>query len=336
MRIHPTQLSQHLQKQLLPFYTVYGEESLLAIEAADMIRSKARQTGYVEREIFTIDNQFSGSDLRLSSNGLSLFGERRVMDLRIPSGKPGKEGGMAIEEYCRLLPSDTVTLVTLPGIDKQGQATKWFKTLENIGPMISVSLIERNQLPGWIGQRLSIQNQRTDPDTLQFFAEKVEGNLLAANQEIRKLALLYPPGTLSFTQVKDAVLEVARYDVFKLSDAMVTGDIARYTLVLKGLQGEGEPELRILPILAAQIRSLIILRKGLDSGRPLTQLMKEAKVWRNRQKVMESAARKIGLKLLVHALLHAAKIDKICKGVATGDTWDEFLQLGLRFAFNKR
>ncbi len=336
MRIHPTQLSQHLQKQLLPLYTVYGEESLLTIEAADMIRSKAHQTGYVEREIFTIDNQFSRSDLRLSSNSLSLFGERRVMDLRIPSGKPGKEGGMAIEEYCRSLPSDTVTLVTLPKIDKQGQATKWFKALENIGPMISVSLVERNQLPDWIGRRLSIQDQRTDSSTLQFFSEKVEGNLLAADQEIKKLSLLYPPGMLSFTQVKDTVLEVARYDVLKLSDAMATGDITRYILVLKGLQGEGTTAPFILTILAAQIRSLIILRKGLDSDRPLTQLMNEAKIWGNRQKVMESAARRIGLKLLVHALLHTAKIDKIIKGVATGDTWVEFLQLGLRFSLNKR
>ena len=335
MRIYPTQLSQHLQKQLLPLYTVFGDELLLVIEAADLIRTKARQTGYVERKIFTIDNQFNRSDLRMSSNSLSLFGERRVMDLRIPSGKPGKEGSAAIEEYCCSLPSDTITLVTLPRIDKQGQATRWFKVLENIGSMIPVSLVEREQLPIWIGQRLSMQEQRTDPNTLQFLAEKVEGNLLAANQEIKKLALLYPPGILSFTQVKDAVLEVARYDIFKLSDAMVTGDITRYTLVLKGLQDEGTAVPFILTILATQIRSLIILRKGLDSGRPLTQLMNEAKVWGIRQKVMEGAARRLDLKPLVHALLHAAKIDKINKGVAKGDTWDEFLQLGLRFTFNK-
>lgn len=335
MRIHPAQLSQHLQKQLLPFYTVLGEEPLLTIEAADLIRTKAHQTGYVEREIFTIDNQFSRSELQLRKNSLSLFGERRVIDLRIPSGKPGKEGSIAIEEYCHSLPTDTITLVTLPKIDKQGQLTKWFKVLENIGPMISVSLVERNQLSTWISQRLSMQDQKTDSETLQFFAEKVEGNLLAANQEIKKLALLYPPGTLSFTQVKDAVLEVARYDVYKLSDAMVTGDIARYNHALNGLQGEGTAAPFILTVLTSQIRSLIILRKGLDSGKPLTQLMHEAKVWGIRQKIMENAARRIGLKPLVHALLHAAKIDKISKGITKGDTWDEFLQLGLRFIPNK-
>ena len=245
----------------------------------------------------------------------------------------GKEGGKAIEDYCSSLPPDTVTLVTLPKIDKQGQTTKWFKALDKMGPMISVSLVELNHLPNWISQRLSIQNQQTDPETLQFFAERVEGNLLAANQEIKKLALLYPPGTLSFTQVKDAVLEVARYDIFKLSDSMMTEDIARYTLVLKGLRGEGAAIPFILTILAAQIRSLIIIRKGLDSGKPFTQLMKEARIWGDRQKIMENTARRVGLKLLVQALLHTAKIDKISKGVTKGDTWDELVQLGLRFTF---
>ncbi len=335
MRIHPAQLSKHLQKQLLPFYTVFGEEPLLAIEAADLIRSKARQTGYVEREIFTIDNQFNRSELLLSKNSLSLFGEQRMIDLRIPSGKPGKEGSIAIEEYCRSLPPDTITLVTLPKIDKQGQVAKWFKVLENIGPMISVSSVETNQLSTWISQRLSLQEQKTDSDTLQFFAEQVEGNLLAADQEIKKLALLYPPGTLSFTQVKDAVLEVARYDVYKLSDAMVTGNIARYNHALIGLRGEGVAAPFILTVLVSQIRTLIILRKGLDLGKPLTQLMREARVWGIRQKIMENAARRIGLKPLVHALLHAAKIDKVSKGITKGDIWDEFLQLGLRFAPKK-
>lgn len=333
MRIHLANLSQHLKKQLLTFYTVYGEESLLAIEAADLIRTKARMNGYIEREIFTIDSQFNRSDLLLRGNNFSLFSEQRLLDIRVPSGKPGKEGGKAIEDYCSSLPPDTVTLVTLPKIDKQGQTTKWFKALDKMGPMISVSLVELNHLPNWISQRLSIQNQQTDPETLQFFAERVEGNLLAANQEIKKLALLYPPGTLSFTQVKDAVLEVARYDIFKLSDSMMTGDIARYTLVLKGLRGEGTAIPFILTILAAQIRSLIIIRKGLDSGKPFTQLMKEARIWGDRQKIMENAARRVGLKLLVQALLHAAKIDKISKGVTKGDTWDELVQLGLRFTF---
>lgn len=336
MRISPDQLSQTLQKQLVPLYTVFGDEPLLAGEAADLIRSKARQAGYVEREIFTIDHHFNWADLRQSSNSLSLFGEQRVMDLRIPSGKPGNQGSVALEEYCRALPPDSITLVTLPKIDKQGQAAKWFKALENAGAMIPVSPVERVRLPVWIGQRLAMQEQKADPDTLQFLADKVEGNLLAAHQEIQKLALLYPAGTLSFDQVKDAVLDVARYDVYKLADAMLAADTARYTRILEGLQGEGAALPFILAILAGQIRSLVMIRKGLDSGRSLTQLLNEARVWGERQKVMESAARRLALKPLVLALLHAAKIDKISKGVAQGDAWDELLQLGLRFVGGKR
>ena len=336
MRISPDQLSQHLQKQLAPLYTVFGDEPLLAIEAADLIRAQARQTGYVEREIFTIDHHFNWQELQQSSNSLSLFGERRLMDMRIPSGKPGNQGSAAIEEYCRALPPDTVTLVTLPKIDKQGQAAKWFKALENAGAMVPVFLVERTRLPAWIGQRLGMQEQKADPDTLQFLADKVEGNLLAAHQEVQKLALLYPAGTLSFDQVKDAVLDVARYDVYQLSDALMIADTARYTRILEGLRGEGAALPFILTILAGQIRSLIIIRKGLDSGRPLMQLMNEARVWGDKQKAVEHAARSIGLKPLVRALLHAAKIDRISKGVAQGDAWDELLQLGLRFAISKR
>lgn len=336
MRINPEQLSQHLQKQLAPLYTVFGDELLLTIEAADLIRTRARQAAYIEREIFTIDHHFNWTDLQQSSSSLSLFGERRIMDIRIPSGKPGIQGSAAIEEYCRSLPPHTLTLVTLPKIDKQGGATKWFRALEKAGVMIPILRVERARLPTWIAQRLGMQRQKATPDALQFIADKVEGNLLAAHQEIQKLALLYPEGALSFIQVKDAVLDVARYDVFMLSNAMMVGDAVRYTRILEGLQGEGTALPFIISTLSGNIRSLITIRKGLDSGKPLTQLMNQARVWGDQQKVVESAASHLSVKQLVLALLHSAKIDRISKGVAMGDAWDELLQLALRFAVGKR
>lgn len=332
MRIKPEQLSQHLQKQTAPLYTIFGHEPLLIIEASDCIRNHALQQGYTEREIFTVDHRFNWADLLSAGNNLSLFGDRRIMDIRIPSGKPGREGGKAIETYCQKLPSDTITLINLPKIDKQSQSTKWFKALEDNGIVIPVYAVERTQLPGWIGYRLSMQQQKADSDTLQFFADKVEGNLLAAHQEIKKLALLYPGGNLSFEQVKDAVLNVARYDVFKLSDAMVTANVVRYNRILDGLQGEGSPPPLILATLAEQIRQLIIIRKGLDGGMAPAQLMKEARLWGDRQKTMTTAAKRINLKSLMQGLLHAAKIDRVIKGVAKGDIWEELLQLGLRFS----
>ncbi|MCH9639549.1 MAG: DNA polymerase III subunit delta [Betaproteobacteria bacterium] len=332
MRLKPEQLTQHLQKQSAPLYTIFGHEPLLIIEASDCIRSHARQQGYTEREIFTIDHRFNWVDLLSAGNNMSLFGDRKIMDIRIPSGKPGREGGKAIETYCQNLPSDTITLINLPKLDRQSQSTKWFKALEDFGVVIPVYAVERAQLPAWVGQRLSMQQQKADSETLQFFADKVEGNLLAAHQEIKKLALLYPDGYLSFEQVKDAVLNVARYDVFKLSDAMVTANVVRYNRILNGLQGEGSPPPLILATLAEQIRQLIIIRKGLDGGMAPAQLMKEARLWGDRQKTMTAAAKRIDLKSLMQGLLHAAKIDRVIKGVAKGDIWEELLQLGLRFS----
>jgi DNA polymerase-3 subunit delta len=332
MRIASDQLPQHLSRKLAPLYTVFGDELLLAIEAADLIRAKAREAGYIEREIFSIDHHFNWTELQQRSGSLSLFGERRIMDMRIPSGKPGVKGSAAIEEYCRALPPDTITLVTLPKIEKQNLAGKWFKALDAAGVTVQVYTVERGRLPAWIGQRLGVQGQSVDMETLRFIAEKVEGNLLAAHQEIKKLALLYPPGTLSFGQVKDAVLDVARYDVFKLSDAMLSGDTARYVHVLEELQEEGTPLPYIVFTLTGQIRSLLTIRKGVEAGRPLAEAMSHVRARFDQQKALESAACRMETGQLTAALLHLAKIDRISKGVGQGDAWDELLQLGLQFA----
>ncbi|MBS0173752.1 MAG: DNA polymerase III subunit delta, partial [Nitrospira sp.] len=331
MRIKLEQLPQQLQKQTVPLFTLSGNEPLLILEAADLIRTHARQQGYTERELFTVDQHFDWAELLNAGHNLSLFGERKILDIRIPSGKPGREGGKALEAYCAALPPDTVTLITLPRIDKQGQASKWFKALETAGTLIPVYLVEREQLPGWIGQRLARQQQKADTATLQFLAGQVEGNLLAAHQEIQKLALLYPAGNLTFGQVKDVVLNVARYDVYQLSDAMIAGDTARFQRILTGLQGEGTAPLLILATLAEQIRQLIIIRKGLDNNQPPAQLLQTARIWGERQKSVIAAAKRINLQALMQGLVNAAEIDRMIKGVAQGDVWEGLLQLGLCF-----
>ena len=332
MRIKLEQLAQQLQKQTAPLYTLSGNEPLLILEAAGLIRTHARQQGYTERELFTVDQHFDWAELLNAGHNLSLFGERKIMDIRIPTGKPGREGGKALEAYYAALPPDTVTLITLPRIDKQGQASKWFKALETAGTLIPVYPVERDQLPGWIGQRLAKQQQKADAATLQFLTNQVEGNLLAAHQEIQKLALLYPAGNLTFDQVKDVVLNVARYDVYQLSDAMITGDTARFQRILTGLQGEGTAPLLILATLAEQIRQLIIIRKGLDNGQPPAQLLQTARIWGERQKTVIAAARRIDPHALMQGITDAAEIDRMIKGVAQGDVWEALLQLGLRLA----
>lgn len=336
MRLEPEHLARQLNKGIAPLYVILGDELLLIMEIADEIRTYARSRGYIEREIFTVDQRFDWSDLQRWGRQSSLFSERRILDIRIPSGKPGREGGMAIEALCRNLLPETIIIVTLPGIDKQGQASKWFKALEHAGIVIAVQPVKRDRLIHWIKQRLHQQGQVIDQDTLQFFMERVEGNLLAAHQEIMKLGLLHPPGRLSFEQVRHAILDVARYDVLQLPEAMLTADIVRYSRILLGLQGEGVAPPLILAVLAEQIRLLVRIRSAVDSmpGIPLARIMATHRVWPSRQKLIAEAIHRIDRRLLVQALRHAAGIDRMIKGVAKGDIWEELLSLGMYFAGN--
>ncbi|SET23207.1 DNA polymerase III, delta subunit [Nitrosomonas marina] len=335
MRINQEQLNRQLSQQLASLYVITGDEMLLLIETADLIRQHARQQGFSEYVLFSVDQHFRWPDLFTASSSPSLFGDRQFIDLRIPSGKPGKEGGKAIESYCQSLPQDTVTLITLPKLDKQSQSTQWFKAAENAGIVLPIQTIGQAQLPAWIKQRLGKQQHTVDTETLGFIAGNVEGNLLAAHQEIQKLALLYPPGQLTFDQVKNAVLNVARYDLYQLTEAMTAFEPVRYARILSGLQGEGTAPPLILATLAGQIRQLIVLRTGLDQGLPPDRLFRSARIWGNRQNLLLSAARRIPAARLRQSLVHAAKIDRINKGVAvesSADTWNELLQLGLNIA----
>jgi len=332
MRLKPEQLDPHLARGLQPLYLVFGDEPLLAQEAADAIRVRARQEGCAEREVFTVERGFNWQNLLTSGSSMSLFASRRLVEIRIPSGKPGNDGSQALQEYCARLPADTVTLVVCPKLDKAVQAGKWFKSMEQAGVVVAVFPVERAQLPAWIGGRLARQNQRAGPATLQLLADQVEGNLLAAFQEVQKLALLFPAGMLSFEQVKESVADVARFDVFKLGDALLAGDVARVSRVLDVLRGEGEDPVLILWALTREIRTLAKLRGGMRRGGSLPQLMREAWIWEARQKLVEQAVKRTSEARLLQGLKQAAGIDRMIKGLAKGDVWDELLQLGLTTA----
>jgi DNA polymerase-3 subunit delta len=239
MAIASEDLPRHLSSGLMPLYVVFGDALLLAIEAADSIRTAARAAGFAERETFIAEQHFKWDELRNSAQSLSLFSSRKVIDLRIPSGKPGVEGGKALQDFAANSSSDVLTLITLPKLDWTVQKSQWFAALERHGVMVSADDIPRSALPRWIAERLKRQGQSTDEATLEFLTDRCEGNLLAAFQEIQKLALLFPVGQLSFEQVKNAVMDVARYDIFKLSEAMLNGNAARFARILDGLRAEG-------------------------------------------------------------------------------------------------
>jgi DNA polymerase-3 subunit delta len=267
---------------------------------------------------------------------LSLFGDKKLIELRIPTGKPGKDGGAALQNYVKDLSPDNLTLITLPKLDWQTQKAAWVASLQQAAVYIDIPNVERAQLPGWIGSRLAAQGQSADRQSIDFIADRVEGNLLAAHQEIQKLGLLHEAGKLAYEQVHDAVLNVARYDVFKLSEAMLSGDPARLVRMLEGLKGEGEALPLVLWAVSEEIRTLLKLKAGMAQGRPLGALLKEYRIWGPKERMMEPALRRVSLPLLEAALQEAAQIDKMIKGLRAkayaGDAWDAMLQLALKVA----
>ncbi len=335
MKVSSEQLQQHLTRELKPLYTVYGTESLLALEASDRIRAKARADGYTEREILTADSGFKWNQLALAGNSQSLFASRKLLELRIPTGKPGKEGGEALQAYCKSLPPDTVTLVYVPDLDWRAQKAAWFEALAQHGVAVEAKAVLRRALPQWIAGRLEAQQQQADAATLDFIADRVEGNLLAAHQEVQKLALLFPPGAIRFDQVREAVLDVARYDVFNLGEIMLEGDPLRLARVLDGLQGEGTAAPLILWSLTEEIRAIGKILTGVSSGKPASMMLREARIWGpTHQSAMQNNLQRFTLAQVTEALRHAAVIDRIAKGLLRGDVWNELLQLALRFARN--
>jgi len=285
MQIKPDQLEPHLARGLKTIYTIHGDEPLLAQEAGDAIRAAARAAGYSERQVFVASGaHFDWSGVLGAAQEMSLFAERKLIEIRIPSGKPGKEGSEALQRYCERLPQDVLTLVQCPKLDFQQLKAAWFGALDASGLVIRVETLERKALPMWLGQRLGRQNQRVRAGeegqrTLAFFADRIEGNLLAAHQELQKLALLYPEGELAFEQVEAAVLNVARYDVTKLSEAAWTGQVARALRVLDGLRHEGEAPVMVHWTLTEDLRALARARAALDDGKPLPLAVKEARAW---------------------------------------------------------
>jgi DNA polymerase III subunit delta len=326
------ELPHHLASGLKPLYVVFGDAPLLAIEAMDNIRSAARQAGYTERETYVAEQHFKWNELRSNAQTLSLFASRKVIDLRIPSGKPGIEGGRVLQDYCAELNPDVLTLITLPKLDWAAKKSQWFVALQKHGVVISADDIPRSALPRWIAGRLTRQDQTADDATLQFLADRCEGNLLAAFQEIQKLALLSPAGALSFSQVKDAVMDVARYDIFKLSEAMLNGNAERYAHILDGLRAEGTSMVLILWTISEDIRALGKVLQAIQRGANPGGALREARLRRDKQSLIENAARRIKFSYVESAIMQAARLDKIIKGLRQGDVWDELMQLGLRFA----
>ena len=333
MQLLPSQLGTQLHRRLQNLYTLHGDEALLVQEAADQIRMAARLQGYTERTVHTAQGaHFDWSEVLASWGSLSLFADKQIVEIRVPSGKPGKEGSVALQQMAERSRGDdlTLTLVMLPRLDSMTTKGAWFAALESFGVTVKFDAIDRRNLPHWIAQRLQAQGQRVaggeeGQRTLQFFADRVEGNLLAAHQEIQKLGLLYPitpantDGILSFEQVENAVLNVARYDVFKLSEAVLGGQALRVARMLDGLQAEGESEVLVHWALSEDIRSMKRVKDAMAAGRPMPMALKENRIWGMKEKLFERVLPNIGDRTMDNLLQAAHQVDGICKGLKQPD-----------------
>lgn len=341
MLIPSSQLPAHLAKGIRSLYTLMGDEPLLQQEARDALRDRARQEGFTERQVFTVSGaHFDWSAVLAAGQSQSLFADRQMVEVRLPSGKPGKEGGQALQQIAEAAASqtDVLTIVTLPRLDSAQIKSAWFAALESHGVVIRLDGVERPQLPAWIAQRLQVQGQRVAAGeegqrTLLFMADRVEGNLLAAHQEIQKLGLLYPPGELSSDQVESAVLNVARYDPFKWVEAILDGRPERVMRMLDGLQAEGTAPVMVHWALAEDLRALWRIKTSTAAGKPLPMALREQRVWGPREKRFERVLPRLSLAELERWVAQAHQVDGIVKGLRhpdwPQDPWQALLALAM-------
>lgn len=325
--IQQKQLGNHLKNGLSPLYIIAGNEPLTSNETLAALRKAAKEHGIEERHSFMVERSFSWETVTHLAQSNSLFASRRLIEIRIPTGKPGIDGSKVLQNLAKNPLLDDVVIIQLPAADREMKNSAWFKALDKTAQVILVNEVPTQQLPQWINDRLAAQKQSTAIETLHFLAQQVEGNLLAANQEIQKLGLLYPEGELSDAQVKTAVLNVARHDAFQLAEAVLTGDINRTVLIINSLQDEGEKAVQVMHPLIWSFKPLTALKLAYTRGESLDPVLTRARVFGPKQRLLKQAVRSLSLKQIEATLQKLADIDQIAKGVMQGDAWLEISRL---------
>ena len=321
MQVSPDQLTTRLTDALKPIYVIHGEETLTKLEAADAIRAAARKAGYSEREHFVVEAHFDWSVIAQSSDNLSLFSTLRIVEITVNTAKPSADAGVFLGKLANDPPPDMLFIINLPKLDRTATDSGWFMACDRTGVTVAAPLVERDQLPRWIKSRLALAGFDATREVIELISERCEGNLLAAKQEIEKLAMLVKPGKLAIDDVLNAVTDVARYDVSELSEAFLRGDLARYGRVLAGLQAEGEQAPRLSWQLSEDVHALGSIFMSRREGVPMMQALRNARVWGKRQKAMEVAAHEIDPRRIASLLRTCATLDAQSKGQAAGDAW---------------
>ena len=321
MKIRANQLSSHLQNSLAPCYLVTGDEHLLVAEALDEVRKAAREGGFETRELHVAAAGFDWNQLTASTGNMSLFAERRIVELRLPTGKPGRNGGQAIVDLVEQAGPELLFIVTAPKLDRSAAASKWAKAIEKKGVALQVWPIGLRELPGWIANRMRQAGLQPDRDAVALIADRVEGNLLAAGQEIEKLRLLLGEGKVTAADVNEAVANSSRYDVYKLADAALAGDAQRAVRILGGLKAEGVEPVIVMWSLTRELRTLATLDDAVRQGTDLGSAMQVARVWNNRQGLVRSCISRHQHGDFHRMLKASGRADAAAKGQRYGDPW---------------
>lgn len=339
-KINADQLARQLDKAIPPVILICGDETLLIEEAADRIRQKARKAGFTERELHHTDANFSWQHLIQNANSLSLFSEKKILEIRIPNGKPGDQGSKALCEYCANYNEDTLVLLICPKLDRAAQNSKWFKTVESTGATVIIWPINPDQLPTWLDKRLKANGLEADSQAIDILVQKVEGNLLAGAQEIEKLKLLSTDTLITAQTMKDAVSDSARFDVFTMIDKALNNDAVSASAALHGLQGEGAEPMQLLWAITNELRTLASIKEATDAGIHFSQAAKGFRVWKNRERLIQQSLSRFSIKQLHLLVRKCVTIDKTIKGMGDDNTWPLLLDVILSLAnvnvFNSR
>ncbi len=322
MKLRPEQLVSQLQKKLAPVYLISGEEPLLLQESAQRVVERAREQGFAERSLITVEANFNWSVLQQESAALSLFAEQKLVDLRLPSGKPGKEGAAVLSEWCASPPPDKILLIRAGKLEGSAQRAKWFKAIEQVGVVVQIWPLELGRIPDWVLQRMSSAGLQATRGAATLIAQRVEGNLLAAVQEIEKLSLLTEPGQrVDEALVLQLVADSARFDPFQLADAMLLGERARALRILQGLREEGMAIQVILWAIVRDLKELAAVgsEPNLSRYKPLEYV--PAALWKRRMPMMAALLRRLQPQQIRQLLHYAGEIDRAGKGMADSDPW---------------
>lgn len=332
MKLYFNQLVTQLKKTLLPCYLISSDVPLLAQEACQQIQQTAKQQGYLERQYIQIEKSFDWANWFSEAHVLSLFNERKIIELHFQDNKPTEIGRKTLEQWAKKPVTDKILVIIIKKLDTALQQSKWVKAIDKTGAIINIYPLDHNQFLQWLSQRLQQVNLQTDSAGLQLLADRTEGNLLAANQAIEKLRLLYPPSKLTLKQIADVIADSARFNIFQLIDYALMGNIKRVIRIIHGLQQEGNEPTLLLWAITRELRNLAVMAFAIKQGQTLPEILQQHQIWEKRKPLVRGVLQRHSYQGLLMLLQQAAMIDRLIKGAMMGNTWEELEKIFLNLS----